>query len=105
MSPRHERSAGGPEWLDPHPEAPRHRSDDGTPRATDLGPDAIAILDGRTFMFTDSLGDAPLHSVGGLVHEDTRFVSRWELTLDGHPLSLLRSDAESMVRGIGRLII
>ena len=52
------------EWratpLDPHPQAPRHQGDDGTPRATDLGPDAIAILDGRTFMFTDSLGDAPL---------------------------------------------
>lgn len=97
MSPRHERPVDRPGWratpLDPHPEAPQHQVDGSTPRPNELGPDAIAILDGRTFMFTDSLGDAPLHSIGGLVHEDTRFVSRWELTLDGRPLSLLRSDA------------
>ena len=78
--------------LDPHPDAPQHH-EEATPPPNELGPDAIAILDGRTFMFTDSLGDVPLHSVGGLVHEDTRFVSRWELTVAGRPLSLLRSDA------------
>ncbi len=44
-------------------------------------------------MFSDSLGDVSAGSVGGLVHEDTRFVSRWELTLEGRPLSLLKSDA------------
>ena len=31
-------------------------------------------------------------SVGGLLHDDTRFLSRWELTFDGQPLSLLRSE-------------
>ena len=43
-------------------------------------------------MFSDSLGDVAPGSVGGLVHEDTRFVSRWELRLDGAPLSLLKSE-------------
>ena len=42
-------------------------------------------------MFSDSNGDVAPGSVGGLVHEDTRFVSRWELRLDGRPLSLLKS--------------
>src|SRR5262249_31934704 len=30
-------------------------------------------------------------SIGGLLHNDTRFVSRWELTLAGRALSLLKS--------------
>src|SRR5262245_8704217 len=57
----------------------------------DLGPDAIAILEGRTFMCSNSLGDVPPGSIGGLLHNDTRFVSRWELTLGGKPLNLLKS--------------
>jgi glycogen debranching enzyme len=57
----------------------------------DLGSDAIAILEGRTFMFSDWLGDVPAGSTGGLVHEDTRFLSRWELTLGGRRLSPLKS--------------
>ena len=28
-------------------------------------------------MFSDSCGDVAPGSIGGLVHEDTRFVSRW----------------------------
>ncbi len=44
-------------------------------------------------MFSDSRGDVSPGSIGGLVHEDTRFVSRWELRLDGKPLSLLKSAA------------
>jgi glycogen debranching enzyme len=79
--------------LDPHPEGPPPASGADAPRPIDLGPDAIAILEGRTFMFSDALGDVPARSVGGLVHEDTRFLSRWELTLGGRRLSLLRSDA------------
>jgi len=79
--------------LNPHPEArPRERGDEAA-HPNDLGPDAIAILEGRTFMFSDSLGDVPARSIGGLVHEDTRFVSRWELSLAGRRLSLLKSDA------------
>jgi len=43
------------------------------------------------FVVSDSRGDVSPGSIGGLVHEDTRFVSRWELRLDGRPLSLLKS--------------
>ncbi len=57
----------------------------------ELGTDAIAILEGRTFMFSDALGDVPAGSVGGLLHDDTRFLSCWELTLNGRSLSLLSS--------------
>jgi glycogen debranching enzyme len=78
--------------ADPYPE-PRPVSllDEDKAYPPELGPDAIAILEGRTFMFSDSLGDIPPGSTGGLLHDDTRFVSRWELTLDGSALSPLKS--------------
>jgi glycogen debranching enzyme len=81
-----------PTPLDPYPE-PRPQEDTGDEKSypPELGTDAIAILEGRTFMFSDSLGDVPPGSVGGLQHDDTRFLSQWELTLDGRPLSLLKS--------------
>jgi glycogen debranching enzyme len=81
-----------PTPLDPYPE-PRPPRDGATETAPpiELGSDAIAVLEGRSFMFSNSLGDVPPNSVGGLLHEDTRFLSRWELTLGGRPLSLLKS--------------
>jgi glycogen debranching enzyme len=42
-------------------------------------------------MCSNSRGDVPPGSIGGLLHNDTRFVSRWELTLGGKPLVLLKS--------------
>jgi glycogen debranching enzyme len=81
-----------PTPLDPYPE-PRMDEGDGDEKSypPELGTDAIAILEGRTFMFSDASGNVPSGSTGGLLHNDTRFISRWELTLDGQPLSLLRS--------------
>ncbi|MEU4478921.1 glycogen debranching N-terminal domain-containing protein [Micromonospora sp. NPDC023966] len=55
----------------------------------ELGPDAIGVLEGRTFMFSDPAGNVPRGSIGGLVHDDTRFLDQWELTLgDTAPLVL-----------------
>ncbi|MBI3648092.1 MAG: amylo-alpha-1,6-glucosidase [Actinobacteria bacterium] len=81
-----------PTPLDPYPE-PRPVQEYGDEKALPpaLGADAIAILEGRTFMFSDSIGDVPEGSVGGLLHDDTRFVSCWRLTVDGRTLSLLKS--------------
>jgi glycogen debranching enzyme len=80
--------------LDPYPE-PRPVAEAGDEKAypPELGTDAIAILEGRTFMFSDSSGDVPPGSIGGLLHDDTRFMSCWELSLNGGPLSLLKSRA------------
>lgn len=77
--------------LDPYPEPRPSESggEDGS-RPTELGADAISILDGRTFMFSDALGDVPAGSTGGLVHEDTRFLSLWELSLGRSRLTLLK---------------
>src|SRR5262249_60948229 len=36
---------------------------------------------------------APSVAIGGFVVADTRFLSTWVLTIDGEPLSVLRSDA------------
>jgi glycogen debranching enzyme len=80
-----------PTPLDPYPEPRRKQESVAGSPASELGPDAVAILEGRTFMVSDSLGDVPAGSVGGLLHEDTRFVSRWELTVAGRPLSLLKA--------------
>jgi glycogen debranching enzyme len=57
----------------------------------DLGTDAIAILEGRTFMFSDASGDVRPGTAGGLLHDDTRFLSCWQLCLNDRPLSLLKS--------------
>lgn len=57
----------------------------------ELGPDAIAILEGRTFMYSDAAGDIPPGTIGGLVHADTRFLSTWVLTINGKQLLPLRS--------------
>src|SRR4051812_46542016 len=57
----------------------------------ELGPDALAVLEGRSFMFSDSVGDVPGETIGGLVHGDTRFLNKWVLTVNGSRLLVLRS--------------
>ena len=83
-----------PTPLDPYPE-PRPPEEGGGEKAypPELGTDAIAVLEGRTFLLSDALGDVPAGSVGGLVHDDTRFLNRWEMSLEGRSLSLLKSRA------------
>jgi glycogen debranching enzyme len=81
-----------PTPLDPYPESrPAERIGDEKQLPPELGPESIAILEGRTFMFSDAAGDVPPGSVGGLLHDDTRFVSKWALTIDDRPLQLLKS--------------
>ncbi len=81
-----------PTPADPLPGTTVDRSIPGPKRTLppELGPDAIAVLEGRTFMYSDCVGDVPTGSIGGLVHADTRFLSRWELTIDGAPFLVLR---------------
>ena len=81
-----------PTPLHPYPQLqPPEQPGDEKAYPPELGTDAIAILEGRTFMLSNSHGDVPPGSIGGLLHNDTRFISRWELTLGGSPLSLLKS--------------
>ncbi|HEU4529421.1 MAG TPA: glycogen debranching N-terminal domain-containing protein [Actinomycetota bacterium] len=80
-----------PTPLDPYPEASPETFGDEKAYPPELGTDAIAILEGRTFMLSNSLGDIPAGSIGGLLHDDTRFLSCWQLTIEGRPLSLLKS--------------
>ena len=87
-------SSSRPTPADPMPGTAR---DAGLPDAArrnlppELGPDSIAILEGRTFMYSDPIGDVPQGSIGGLLHADTRFLDRWELTVNGSSLLCLRS--------------
>ena len=58
----------------------------------ELGPGAVAVLEGVTFMYSDATGDVPPGSIGGLVHRDTRLLSTWVLTING-PQGTVDTDA------------
>ncbi|MFG1955809.1 glycogen debranching N-terminal domain-containing protein [Micromonospora sp. NPDC048830] len=57
----------------------------------ELGPDAVAVLQGYSFMYSNAAGDVGPGSIGGLVHDDTRMIDRWELTINEGPLLVLSS--------------
>jgi glycogen debranching enzyme len=54
----------------------------------------VQILDGNTFVVSDSIGDieASLTDPTGLFSFDTRFLSKWVLTIDGQRLNALSVD-------------
>src|SRR6266550_1640290 len=56
--------------------------------------DLVQILDGNTFVVSDTRGDieASLTDPTGLFSFDTRFLSRWVLTVDGNRLNPLSTD-------------
>src|SRR5829696_9572227 len=56
--------------------------------------DDVKILDGNTFVVSDSRGDIEASPTDptGLFSFDTRFLSRWVLTIDGERLSALSVD-------------
>ena len=58
----------------------------------ELDPEGIQVLEGSTFMVSDRRGDVRQGSVGGLFHEDTRFLSKYELSVGGRKPSILTSD-------------
>jgi glycogen debranching enzyme len=66
-------------------------SSEGRKLPPELGPGAVAVTEGRSFMYSDSAGDVPPGSIGGLVSEDTRLLSRWALLVNGARLLTLRS--------------
>ena len=54
----------------------------------------VSILDGNTFVVSDDRGDieASRTDPTGLFSFDTRFLSRWVLTVDGQRLNALSTD-------------
>src|SRR6476646_7804746 len=56
--------------------------------------DHVTILDGNTFVVSDSRGDieASLTDTTGLFSFDSRFLARWVLTVDGEKLNPLSVD-------------
>ena len=56
--------------------------------------DTISILDGSTFLVSDTRGDvdATPDEPHGFFFRDTRFLSRWILTIDGERLEALSTD-------------
>jgi glycogen debranching enzyme len=56
--------------------------------------DLVSILDGNTFVVSDTRGDIEASSTDptGLFSFDTRFLSKWVLTVDGERLNALSTD-------------
>ena len=54
----------------------------------------VSILEGSTFVVSNERGDIDASPTDpkGLFHADTRFLSRWKLTMGGEPLTLLSKD-------------
>ncbi len=59
-----------------------------------MGDDPVRILDGNTFVVSDTSGDisASATEPAGLFSFDTRFLSCWELTVNGQRLNVLSTD-------------
>ncbi len=59
-----------------------------------MSDDLVKILDGNTFVVSDSNGDieASMTDPTGLFSFDTRFLSKWVLTIDGQRLNALSVD-------------
>jgi glycogen debranching enzyme len=59
-----------------------------------MSDDLVKILDGNTFVVSDDRGDieASLTDPTGLFSFDTRFLSRWVLTLNGERMNALSTD-------------
>ncbi len=58
-----------------------------------VGPPVLAINQGTTFMVTDERGEIAPESEQGVFSSDTRFVSRYNLYVNGEPWDLLTSAA------------
>src|ERR671934_2469451 len=56
--------------------------------------DTVSILEGNTFVVSDRLGDidASRDEPHGLFNRDTRYLSRWRLTVGGRAPRLLSTD-------------
>jgi glycogen debranching enzyme len=59
-----------------------------------VGVETVSSLQGSTFVVSDHAGDvdASPSEPQGLFFQDTRFLSRWRLTVDGEPLAPLSTD-------------
>jgi glycogen debranching enzyme len=62
--------------------------------------DTVSILDGNTFVVSDKRGDLDATPTDnhGLFLNDTRFLSRWILTIDGRRPTLLSTDDQAYFR-------
>ncbi|HEV3041069.1 MAG TPA: glycogen debranching N-terminal domain-containing protein [Candidatus Angelobacter sp.] len=79
------------EIASPYPE-PRIAYQDTEPRKASN----LTLIDGKTFLSTNPSGDImpPGAPDVGFFHDDTRFLSRLELRINGHPTGLLSSSTE-----------
>ena len=55
-----------------------------------VGDQAVTLMEGTTFCISDARGDIGLVRPGGLFVRDTRVLSRWLLSIDGHRIEPLR---------------
>jgi glycogen debranching enzyme len=70
-----------------------------------VGPGTVTLVEGSSFCISLSNGDIHPEHPHGVFHEDTRILSRWNLTINGQPLEPLTASAKEPYRAlfIGRV--
>ena len=70
-----------------------------------VGAGAVTLVEGSSFCISLANGDIHPAHPHGVFHEDTRILSRWNLTINGQPLEPLTAEAKEPYRAlfIGRV--
>ncbi|MFE4196793.1 glycogen debranching N-terminal domain-containing protein [Paenarthrobacter sp. NPDC056912] len=65
-----------------------------------LGSDTITLVEGSSFCISSANGDIHPGLPQGVFHQDTRILSRWELTINGQPIEQLAAETKEPYRAL-----
>lgn len=68
--------------------------------AGSAGLGAVTVVQGASFCISSHSGDIQPGQPQGVFYQDTRIISRWRLTIDGHPLEPLSARTEEPFRAV-----
>jgi len=65
-----------------------------------MGSGSVTLVEGSSFCISSANGDINPEHPHGVFYEDTRILSRWNLTVDGHPLEPLAAKTKEPYRAL-----
>jgi hypothetical protein len=65
-----------------------------------LGPGTVTLVEGSSFCISSANGDIHPEYPQGVFFEDTRILSRWNLTVNGQPLEPLAAKTKEPYRAL-----
>jgi glycogen debranching enzyme len=68
--------------------------------AGSLGPGTVTLVEGSSFCISSANGDIHPEHPNGVFHEDTRILSRWNLTVNGQPIEPLAAKTKEPYRAL-----